>query len=223
MKDIKTSEIQIFINRYIEKENYRAAKKLYILLNAFFQYALNDGIIQRNPAANVVTPRYEQKNGTALSMQEEQLLVKNLSMSDNPVKYYYLLALYTGARRSEIETIKFDLEKGWLTIQSAKIRKYQGIKYRSLPIPPLLLPYLPITLSKKISGDYLSRHLNDFIPGHHLHDLRHTFITRAKECGCNPEIISLWVGHSRSGNMTDDVYTHYSQEDHEKEMKKLIY
>ena len=46
------------------------------------------------------------------------------------------------------------------------------------------------------------------MPNHHLHDLRHTFITRCQECGIAREIVSLWAGHAADSSVTSTVYTH---------------
>ena len=60
-------------------------------------------------------------------------------------------------------------------------------------------------------------------PPHNLHDLRHTFITRAQECGIQRELVSLWAGHAADNTMTSNVYTHFSREFMLKEAKKVIY
>ena len=58
---------------------------------------------------------------------------------------------------------------------------------------------------------------------HHLHDLRHTFITRAQECGIRREIVSLWAGHKADNTMTSNVYTHFSREYQKAEIMKFDY
>ena len=49
INQIKQIDLQVFINRYTEKELFRTAQKLYQLLNALFEYAVSDEIINRNP------------------------------------------------------------------------------------------------------------------------------------------------------------------------------
>ena len=54
-----------------------------------------------------------------------------------------------------------------------------------------------------------------------------TFITRAKESGCNPELVMKWVGHEFDADVktskVDRGYTDYSQEYVLKEISKIDY
>ena len=55
-----------------------------------------------------------------------------------------------------------------------------------------------------------------------MKDLRHTFTTRARECGIDNELVAVWTGHSL-GNITSKVYTHFSMEHQQKQAQRLIY
>ena len=61
----------------------------------------------------------------------------------------------------------------------------------------------------------------------HIHELRYSFITRAKECGCNPELVMKWVGHEFDADVktsrVDRGYTTYSQEYILQEINKIDY
>lgn len=59
-------------------------------------------------------------------------------------------------------------------------------------------------------------------PNHTLKDLRHTFTTRARECGIDNEVVAVWTGHSL-GNITSSVYTHFSNKFMQEQAKKLNY
>ncbi len=52
-------------------------------------------------------------------------------------------------------------------------------------------------------------------------------VTRAKECGCNPELVMKWVGHEFDTNVktsrVDRGYTTYSQEYILQEIDKIDY
>lgn len=55
----------------------------------------------------------------------------------------------------------------------------------------------------------------------------YSFITRAKECGCNPELVMKWVGHEFEADVktsrVDRGYTTYSQEYILQEINKIVY
>ena len=61
------------------------------------------------------------------------------------------------------------------------------------------------------------------MPGRHLHELRHTFITRCQECGISRELTSVWAGHKADNSMTSTVYTHFSEKFQLSEAQKLDY
>ena len=120
--------------------------------------------------------------------------------------------MYTGLRRSELASIVVDGE--WIKIITSKQRKGMKEKSRSVPISPMLkrvLPFIDIEAIKTASVAVLTNRIKDIFPNHHLHDLRHTFITRAQECGIRREIVSLWAGHKADSSITTTVYTHFQE------------
>ena len=87
-------------------------------------------------------------------------------------------------------------------------------KSRSIPISPMLkrvLPLIDIDKIKTVSLGVLTNYFKKLCPTHHLHDLRHTFITRAQECGIRREIVSLWAGYKADSSITTNVYTHFQE------------
>ena len=88
-----------------------------------------------------------------------------------------------------------------------------------------VLPLIDITVIKALSVNVLTKQFKKDFPEHHLHELRHTFITRCQECGIQRELVSLWAGHAADSSITSTVYTHLSQfEDRQlAEMQKFKY
>lgn len=74
-----------------------------------------------------------------------------------------------------------------------------------------VLPLIDIEGIKNASARVLTDRIKDVFRDHHLHDLRHTFITRAQECGIRREIVSLWAGHKADSSITTNVYTHFEE------------
>ena len=221
--DIHTMEIDEFINSYIERGQARTALKLYVTLKDIFNCATLDEVIKRNPAEKIQKPTYEAKSGAALSREEEFELVNKLFENNDPCRYAIVFILYTGMRRSELKSASTD--GVWITVSCAKTRKGKE-RTRKVPITPMLRPYIEhfTKVNLCFTDDRLSRVVPKYLEGHTTHHLRHTFITRAQECGVSKEIVKLWVGHSANKrDMTESVYTHFSEEFQLSEATKISY
>ncbi len=230
-KDLAITEIDSFflqnlINGFTQSERFRTAKKVYNLLSPCFDYAVADGILDRNPMAKVVIPKYEIKQGSPITHEEEKILVKALKKTGNIYAQALVFLVYTGLRVGELSSVKQDGE--WIETVTEKERKGLKAKIRRIPVSPNLkrfLPLIDVEAIKKLNKNTISRHLSDFIENHHTHDLRHTFVTRAQEVGIRREIVSLWVGHAADSSITSTVYTHLDQnkEIQLQEIKKFDY
>lgn len=225
MDSITKFELQEFINEFVITERYRTAQKLTQVLSAVFDYAVDDGIIERSPMKRVVVAHYEEEHGLSLTREEEKILITTLlGEPSNTYAQAYAFMVYTGIRRGELASA--ELNDGWVYIVSGKQRKGLKAKSRRIPVCPMLeklLPYIELETIKKISPGMLTKHIKDFLPSHHCHDLRHTFITRAQECGISREIVSLWAGHAADSSITSTVYTHLEQnEAHQIEAMRLF-
>ena len=136
--------------------------------------------------------------------------MQEIKRNPTPVNQAYAFILYTGLRRCELSSIIIDGE--WIQVITAMQRKGMKEKSRSIPISPMLkkvLPFIDIEEIKALSLNILTKSFKDVCPNHHLHDLRHTFITRAQECGIRREIVSLWAGHQADSSITTAVHTHF--------------
>ena len=224
LTEIDSFFLQNFINGFTESEHFRTAKKIYNLLSPCFDYAVADGVLDRNPMAKVVIPKYEIKQGSPITHEEEKILVNALRKSVYAQALVFLT--YTGLRVGELSSVVYDGE--WIEAVTEKERKGLKAKVRRIPVSPNLkrcLPLIDVEAIKKLNKNTISRHLGDFIKNHHTHDLRHTFVTRAQEVGIRREIVSLWVGHAADSSITSTVYTHLDQnkEIQLQEIKKFDY
>lgn len=223
---ISALDIQTFLNKIIAQGKNRTAKKIVQILKPMFEYAEADDVIKRSPMKKVTIGNYEQKHGTVLTRNEEKILFDSILNNPSIFNQAYLFILYTGLRRSELATATLDDK--WITAITGKQRKGKKEKSRKIPISPMLKKVLPFIDFKKIteiSNNLLTRKIKEILPNHHLHDLRHTFITRCQECGIQREIVSLWAGHAADSSITSTVYTHLEQNEEIqlKEIEKFIY
>lgn len=213
VSEIKQSDLQKFFNIYTEQGKYRTAKKIWQVLNPIFDYAVSDEIISRSPLEKVVIGTYEQQHGTALTRVEERDFIRSfMADSQNAYKQAFAFIIYTGLRRAELASVIID--ESWVTVISAKQRKGRKEKSRRIPISPMLrkiLPFIDIEKIKKLNKDCMTREFKKTVNGHHLHDLRHTFITRCQECGIPRELVSVWAGHMSDKSITATIYTHLEQ------------
>ena len=221
---MKISEIQpYYIQKFLDKYNAktpRLCEDLKCLLNGIFEYALNNGIIERNPLKAVYIPKHQRKTGTSLSPQEEKAFI--IAIKGNRFENAYLKMLYSGVRPCEINGIEENIENNTLTIKNGKLKSYQKNFPHSLPIFPKYRNTLRNHLTKELSSYRMELEFKKLCPNHTLKDLRHTFTTRARECGIDNEVVAVWTGHSL-GNITSSVYTHFSNEFMQEQAKKLNY
>lgn len=225
-QSIKQSDVQTLINDYIAQGKMRTATKIYQTLKAIFDFAVGDELIEKSPMRLLKPPKYEEKNGCALTLEEELELLSLLNASKclPQIKDALLLLLYTGIRRSELAGAR--IEGKFISVICAKTRKGFQEKRRFIPITPMLARWLPdfdMAALNAVRPDALTQAMKRLMPMHHLHELRHTFITRCQECGVPREVVSVWAGHAADNTMTSNVYTHFSPEFMLKEAAKVIY
>ena len=226
LDNINSMAIQSYINEFVEQEKFRTAKKIKVLLSDFFRYATADGKIQRNPMTTVKIATYEIQHGSALTREEERKLINDLIENGGIYSQIHVFLMYTGLRVGELKTAT--VKDGWIYVLTEKQRQGKGEKPRKIPVSSnlaRLMPYITLSHFRKTSADTIGRHIKDLLPGHHTHDLRHTFVTRCRECGIQREIVSLWVGHSADTSITSTIYTHLEQntEIQLEEIKKFDY
>lgn len=223
---IKQLELQELLNAYTDTERFRTAKKIYQMLGAIFDYALTDELVRRSPMERVKIANYEQERGVPLDRKEEAEFVIAFLADPSLLRQAFIFMLYSGVRRSELASVV--VADGWIYLICSKQEKGKAEKTRSLPVSPMLSALLPmIDLSEvvKVKPAALTKHFKKLCPAHHLHDLRHTFITRAQECGIQRELVSLWAGHAADTSTTSVVYTHLEQnKEHQlEEMSRFKY
>lgn len=136
-----------------------------------------------------------------------------------------LALLYFGMRQSELATMRVTDGK-WLEIETSKERLGQDVVLRRAPFTPMaqkVLPLIDFEKARTTNTRTIASTIKRVLPDHHVHELRHTYVSRCKECGVAGEVVSIWVGHSLTGTITSTVYTHYSEEFQLREAEKVNY
>lgn len=101
-------------------------------------------------------------------------------------------------------------------------RKDGKIKFKYIPITPMLRPYLQrVTEFTMPEPRVLNRRFQKILPNHKLYDMRPTFQTRRSERGIPDNVIGVWMGNS-IGKLKE-AYTDLSEEYLLKEAEKFRY
>lgn len=228
LDEITRAEIQNYLSDLADEEKYRTAEKLKVQLKAIFDVAVSDYNF-KSPMTKVEVAKYEVKKGNALSLSEEKTVVDYCILhKDKPVCSAILILLYTGMRVGELASaILYD---NYIECETGKIRKGKAKEHRKIPISPMLkrvLQYIDFEAAKTVKRDYVNRSFQKILTNRHTHELRYTFITRAKEAGCNLELVMLWDGHKFDkevkSSAVDRGYTTYSDGYYFKEIEKINY
>lgn len=226
---ITRADVQSYLTDLVKQEKNRTAQKLRQLLSAIFDVATEDYGI-KTPMTKIALPHYEVKKGAALTKIEEKKLVEwCISHKDSSAASALLVLLYTGMRVGELKTAV--LHDSYIECETEKIRKGYAKEFRKIPISPMLrrvMCYIDFDKAIHACHGWIKDKLNEiFDNAHHPHELRYTFITRAKEAGCNQELVMLWDGHKFDNDVktsaVDRGYTTYSLEYMLIEIKKIDY
>lgn len=199
----------------------RTRESVYNLLSGAFRQALAERIIEFNPMLAVKSVKAKRDKGTALTVAEQREFLR--SVRGSKLEVYYLFCLYTGCRRNEaLDVRREDID------EVGRIIHIHGTKTESSD------RYIPLfdTVSKILSelpnvgklfefkSDYVSKRFKYYCPEHTLHDLRHTFATRALEAGIPLKVVQMWLGHSEIST-TADIYSDVTRDLSLSEAKKL--
>lgn len=222
--ELKPLILQDYFAGLIADGKGRTAEDVKTFLTGMFDIIVKHNVIHSNPMHAVIVPKHYRKHGTALTFAEERALLEKVKGS-----YYekaMLFMLYSGARGSEVYLFSendIDYENNVIRITTTKQKDGVNKVYRYVPIFERLLPVLKMPGQYNVNSKKLTMAFKKLMPDHHLHELRHTFTTRCRECGIDNDVTSLWTGHTFGGNTTSRVYTHFSMEFLQQEAKKLNY
>ena len=209
---ITPSVCQAFIDKFSDRG--KTAQELFSLLSQTFKCAIAHHLIQFSPLDTLIRPTHESVNGTALTLEQEARL-----LSETPEKYReaFAIAIYTGLRPNEYETLR---REGDMLIAKNSKRKNRKIEYKRIPICPMLRPYISESPTMPCPKT-LWNAFKKLFPDHTLYDLRTTFNTRCVECHVDDNARKLMMGHSL-GRLAN-AYTDVSDEFLRQEAEKLFY
>lgn len=155
--------------------------------------------------------------------EEMQILWQH---TDDPMARTALCYCYTGARPVELMAMKVENVNLKERYMVGGVKTAAG-KNRRIPIADCIYPFikewcdakrfqggtfLPFDTQSKLRHNWDKSLQAMGIVNHRPHDGRHTFATLASNYGLDEVTVKRIVGHSRGRNITQDVYTHKTQE-----------
>ena len=231
MQKIKVFHLEKALNSLPKSRTRTYARQVW---NSAYEKALKFDIVNKNVVILTEKVKYEKKHGSALTMVEQVDFFERIR--GTRYEWLMLFYIYSGVRRCEALSLRWEdireneqliLIRGTKTEGSFRYivltkalknilieQKRQNMREVGTRLesknPELVFPF---------SAAGVSHHFKEYCPNHHLHDLRHTYITRCAECGINVTVCQQLVGHS-TANMTLNVYTHVMDDFKRKEAMK---
>ena len=227
IKSILPIDLQPFFDDLHDRMS-RTCENIKVIMNSVFKYAVANRICPTNPIEGVIVEKHARTPGVAMTDEQIKRFREKMPFEG---KYGLagLILLYTGIRGAELHTLSFDWNAGTFTCNNAKLKKCQKVNpknlQRTVPIFPELwkLKERIETEDWKISPQRLPNKFKLHWTENTVKDLRHTFSTKARECGIENELVNIWMGHSAGNNLTANTYTHFSMEFQIKQANKMIF
>ena len=231
LKKMPLNSIKLFhIDRALQSMPLgRTRKYTKQVWHSAFKKAQQLDIIEKNVVTLTDDVKYKKQKSKALTLKEQAEFIE--AIKGRRFEFVMLFYLYTGVRRAEALSLEWkdiDEESGLILIKGTKTEDSVLSIILTDDVKHILEKQRLQNQKDKISGSRVfpysnqqaSKNFKAVCPAHHLHDLRHTFITRCAECGVNPNVCQQLVGHS-TADMTMNVYTHVMDEFKRKEALKF--
>ena len=207
------------------------------------------GLTKEYTADKLKRPKLMEKRVECFSLTEQKRIEQAIMSGKKDKLYGILLCLYSGLRIGELIALQWsdiDFEKGILTVSKSCHDGKTGLiidepktatSRRMIPLPKQLLPILRSVKKRSNSSSVVSANGNVVsvrsyqrsfelllkklkIPHKGFHSLRHTFATRAIECGMDVKTLSEILGH-KNPTVTLNRYAHSLMEHKTDMMNKL--
>ncbi len=220
------------------------------ILQSSLKMAYTLGLCREYVGNKIVRPKITEKQVACFSLTEQKKMEQYILTSKKYKLYGVIICLYTGLRIGELLALEWadlDFSKGILTVSKTAYdnhgqryidRPKTANSHRMIPLPKQLVPVLkdlkrntqsnwvvvdknnqPVSVrSYQRSFELLQYKLKIAHKG--FHALRHTFATRALECGMDVKSLSEILGHKNT-NITLNRYVHSLLEHKQEMMSKL--
>ena len=207
------------------------------------------GLTKEYTADKLKRPKLTEKPVECFTLAEQKQLEHAIRSGKKDKLYGIILCLYSGLRIGELMALQWsdiDFVKGVLTVSKSCHDGKDGLiidepktttSRRMIPLPKQLLPMMKALKRRSVSPFVVSASGNPVsvrsyqrsfelllkrlkIPHKGFHSLRHTFATRAIECGMDVKTLSEILGH-KNPTVTLNRYAHSLMEHKADMMNRL--
>ncbi|MBZ5958181.1 site-specific integrase [Leuconostoc gasicomitatum] len=250
ISDISTADFQKLINNYGKTHVKSSVSHINNIISSFVRYAVDEDFIYKDFSRNVKTfsaKSSKDKDLKFLENNELELLVKDASNSEALTSHMILMAIYSGARYSEIAGLTkhdFDFENNTISINKswqAEDREFKATKTKTsnrvVDLPPDFMTVvkkwtfgkqyafesitgLPPTnnaVNKQLKR-YLEKRNSKLIT---FHGLRHTHASYLLSKDIAIQYVSERLGHA-DVNITLSTYAHLLERKRTAETNKTL-
>ena len=239
---IKPSDIALWQNTLLKRLTPRRVRNVRAVLNTFFEDAIRDEIIDKNPVSKVKLPKIEKVEVTPFTIDEMKRIIEG---AEDDLKAFCALGFFTGMRSGEIIGLRWediDFKRKEISIKQAikmgviSTPKTQS-SIRTIDILDQLMPHLKeqhrrtgkensyVFLNgegdhyydiKRIRNTRWKNLLKDVgIEYRTIYQMRHTFATVMIEHGEDILWVSHMLGHTDT-SMTLQMYAKYRKQENKK-------
>ena len=207
------------------------------------------GLTDEYTADKLKRPKLKEKPVECFALAEQKQIEQAILNGKKDKLYGIILCLYSGLRIGELMALQWsdiDFVKGVLTVSKSCHDGKDGLiidepktatSRRMIPLPKQLLPMMKALKRRSVSPFVVSASGNPVsvrsyqrsfelllkklkIPHKGFHSLRHTFATRAIECGMDVKTLSEILGH-KNPTVTLNRYAHSLMEHKADMMNRL--
>ena len=207
------------------------------------------GLTKDYTADKLKRPKLKEKPVECFTLAEQKQIEQAVLNGKKDKLYGIILCLYSGLRIGELIALQWsdiDFAKGILTVSKSCHDGKNGLiidepktatSRRTIPLPKQVMPLVKMLKKRSDSDFVVSSHGKPVsvrsyqrsfelllkkldIPHRGFHSLRHTFATRAIECGMDVKTLSEILGH-KNPTVTLNRYAHSLME-HKKEIMNML-
>ena len=220
MRNVTASDCQKLLNELIEAGKGRTKEEVESILSWICAAAVADRILPTDVMAHIQTLPHKRTTGKVIPREYVRAFLDHAPCDRGELCLWLLF--YTGMRPCELSTLTFD-DVGFISIVSAKKKKWEAAETRRIPLHPAVLPYADeIRLILPIHYRVIVRAFKRNFPAEYqLYDVRHTFSTIAQQSHCYKPWVDYVTAHKENENVTDRVYTHWEDDWQRAEMEKV--